>query len=179
MSGYLQEDDLIPYVKSVDGTGSLTIQGGEFSWSAPATAKYEPPGKRKGVSQFRMVLALLSCPLWSPVFLARVCWRRCTWRSRALESDTVAPAEQEPDCPVRIVLRDVNLEVARGELCILVGAVGAGKTSLLHAALGEMQQRKGSVEIGGTIAYTAQAIVSFTVAFMTKSVLNEMSCLDI
>ena len=62
----------------------------------------------------------------------------------------------EPPAP-RTVLKDVELEVEKGSLCVLVGAVGAGKTSLIHALLGEMEHMGGSVEVDGTVAYSAQS----------------------
>ncbi|KAG2442750.1 hypothetical protein HXX76_002831 [Chlamydomonas incerta] len=54
------------------------------------------------------------------------------------------------------VLRDVTLEVPRGQLCMIVGQVGSGKSSLLAAVLGEMNRRAGSVRVMGSVAYTAQ-----------------------
>ena len=41
----------------------------------------------------------------------------------------------------------INLEVARGQLIAVVGKVGAGKSSLLQAMLGEMEKVEGSVTI--------------------------------
>ena len=55
-----------------------------------------------------------------------------------------------------ILLRDVDLSVAQGQLVVVVGAVGAGKTSLLCALLGEMLARRGSVCVRGAVAYTQQ-----------------------
>eukprot|EP00198_Chlamydomonas_reinhardtii_P014120 XP_001703457.1 ABC transporter, multidrug resistance associated protein [Chlamydomonas reinhardtii] len=54
------------------------------------------------------------------------------------------------------VLRDVTLEVPRGQLVMVVGQVGSGKSSLLAALLGEMNRRGGSVRVMGSVAYTAQ-----------------------
>jgi ABC-type multidrug transport system fused ATPase/permease subunit len=54
-------------------------------------------------------------------------------------------------------LRDINFELRRGELTIVVGAVGAGKTALISALLGEMSARDGaSVTIDATVSYVAQ-----------------------
>ena len=53
-------------------------------------------------------------------------------------------------------LDDVSLKVAKGTLCAVVGAVGSGKSSLLHALLGEMEKTAGKVRVAGTIAYAAQ-----------------------
>eukprot|EP01033_Poteriospumella_lacustris_P011634 gene11634-8288_t len=55
-------------------------------------------------------------------------------------------------------LRQVTLTVGRGELVAIVGAVGSGKTSLLQALLGQLQQvsPRGAVRLSGRIAYCAQ-----------------------
>jgi len=54
-------------------------------------------------------------------------------------------------------LRDVNLELKRGELTIVVGSVGSGKTALISALLGEMHAAEGAeVEIDATVSYVAQ-----------------------
>ena len=36
------------------------------------------------------------------------------------------------------MLRDINLEVKRGEFVIIIGEIGSGKSSLISAILGEM-----------------------------------------
>lgn len=46
--------------------------------------------------------------------------------------------------------------VPRGSLTIVVGSVGAGKSSLLAALLGEMHTLQGSVVVRGSTAYTQQ-----------------------
>jgi ATP-binding cassette subfamily C (CFTR/MRP) protein 1 len=38
----------------------------------------------------------------------------------------------------------------------VVGSVGAGKSSLLSAMLGEMEQLAGQVELAGSLAYVSQ-----------------------
>ncbi|KAJ4003924.1 hypothetical protein NW752_012062 [Fusarium irregulare] len=45
-------------------------------------------------------------------------------------------------------LEDVNLGIAKSSLTIVVGAVGAGKSTLSKALLGEIPYRKGSVSLG-------------------------------
>lgn len=53
-------------------------------------------------------------------------------------------------------LRNVNLEINKGELVCVVGKVGSGKSSLVSAILGEMQRAEGKVAVGGRVAYASQ-----------------------
>eukprot|EP00644_Phytophthora_capsici_P008365 jgi/Phyca11/114358/e_gw1.26.296.1 len=53
-------------------------------------------------------------------------------------------------------LEGINLEIERGSLVMIVGRVGAGKSSLVNAILGEMPRTSGVLEIGGRIAYVSQ-----------------------
>ncbi|KAG7263587.1 hypothetical protein CRUP_035570 [Coryphaenoides rupestris] len=54
------------------------------------------------------------------------------------------------------VLRNISLDVGRGKLVAVVGAVGAGKSSLISALLGEMHSVKGFVNLQGSVAYVPQ-----------------------
>lgn len=54
------------------------------------------------------------------------------------------------------ILQDINLRLEAGELYAIVGQVGSGKSSLLHAMLGEMRKVKGDVTMEGRVAYVAQ-----------------------
>ncbi|KAK7203376.1 ABC multidrug transporter [Myxozyma melibiosi] len=53
-------------------------------------------------------------------------------------------------------LHNLNLKVKPGELVVITGFIGSGKTSLLAALVGEMRQTGGSVKMGGTVAYCPQ-----------------------
>jgi ABC-type Mn2+/Zn2+ transport system ATPase subunit len=53
-------------------------------------------------------------------------------------------------------LRELNLEVRRGQLVAVVGPVGSGKSSFLAALLGEMNLLGGEVSLVGSIAYCEQ-----------------------
>ncbi|XP_071095599.1 multidrug resistance-associated protein 1-like [Haliotis cracherodii] len=53
-------------------------------------------------------------------------------------------------------LRKMNLEVPEGKLVAVVGQVGAGKSSLISAMLGEMDKLSGSVTVKSSIAYVPQ-----------------------
>ncbi|PIL25024.1 ATP-binding cassette transporter [Ganoderma sinense ZZ0214-1] len=53
-------------------------------------------------------------------------------------------------------LEGINLTVRKGELVGILGRVGAGKTSLLSAIIGEMRRIDGDVKVFGTISYAPQ-----------------------
>ncbi|XP_047735562.1 ATP-binding cassette sub-family C member 4 [Hyalella azteca] len=56
----------------------------------------------------------------------------------------------------RPTLCDITATVYAGELLVIVGPVGSGKSSLLHSLLGELTELHGSVDVSGKIAYAAQ-----------------------
>lgn len=53
-------------------------------------------------------------------------------------------------------LSEITLSIPKGALCIVVGTVGSGKSSLLAAMLGEMHRVRGSATVNGSVAYTSQ-----------------------
>lgn len=81
-----------------------------------------------------------------------------------------APADEE--APARVVssaltspmrhlpltLENINLKVKRGQLVAVIGAVGAGKSSLVSAVLGEIACVRGRRELLGNVAYVGQEV---------------------
>ena len=53
-------------------------------------------------------------------------------------------------------LTNINLEVKKGSLVAVVGAVGSGKSTFLNSLIGETKKSQGSVMICGTTGYAAQ-----------------------
>ncbi|XP_021763157.1 LOW QUALITY PROTEIN: ABC transporter C family member 14-like [Chenopodium quinoa] len=53
-------------------------------------------------------------------------------------------------------LKNINLDIKKGQLAAIVGTVGSGKSSLLASILGEMHKISGKVRVCGTTAYVAQ-----------------------
>ena len=67
----------------------------------------------------------------------------------------IKPKEEEQDrgpC-----LNDIDFELHHGRLCCIIGKVGSGKTSFMHAVMGELDKMQGSVGVKGSIAYAAQS----------------------
>ncbi|XP_063439571.1 multidrug resistance-associated protein 1-like isoform X1 [Mytilus trossulus] len=60
------------------------------------------------------------------------------------------------DKELQPALKDIDLEIKDGTLVAVVGTVGAGKSSLISAFLGEMEKLNGNVNIKGSIAYVPQ-----------------------
>ncbi|KAL1410703.1 hypothetical protein Q8F55_001645 [Vanrija albida] len=55
------------------------------------------------------------------------------------------------------IVRDLNLDIPRGQLVGIIGPVGSGKSSILQGLLGEMKRLSGSVAFGGRIGYCQQS----------------------
>ncbi|KAJ7760397.1 P-loop containing nucleoside triphosphate hydrolase protein [Mycena metata] len=53
-------------------------------------------------------------------------------------------------------LENINLTIRKGELTGIMGRVGAGKTSLLSAIIGDMSRSEGKLTLFGSIAYAPQ-----------------------
>ena len=54
------------------------------------------------------------------------------------------------------ILHDIDFELHHGRLLCVIGKVGSGKTSLMHAIMGEVDKVAGSVAVNGQLAYAAQ-----------------------
>lgn len=53
------------------------------------------------------------------------------------------------------VLKDIDIEVARGELLVLLGPSGCGKTTLLRSLVGLERPDRGRIELGGSCVFDA------------------------
>ncbi|XP_039332235.1 ATP-binding cassette sub-family C member 3 isoform X1 [Saimiri boliviensis] len=53
-------------------------------------------------------------------------------------------------------LHSLDIQVPKGALVAVVGAVGCGKSSLVSALLGEMEKLEGKVHVKGSVAYVPQ-----------------------
>ncbi|CAK6954010.1 ATP-binding cassette sub-family C member 4-like [Scomber scombrus] len=80
------------------------------------------------------------------------------------------PVADKRDCMVKIqdlicywdkmleapTLQNVSFTVSSNQLLAVIGSVGAGKSSLLSAILGELSQESGVVKVKGELTYTSQ-----------------------
>ena len=55
-----------------------------------------------------------------------------------------------------LTLDGVDLHVQPGTLVAVIGPVGAGKSSLIHAILGELPLESGSIKVNGNVSYASQ-----------------------
>lgn len=107
---------------------ALRINGAEFTWDSPPPRPEDPEtmSGSKG-AHYRM------------------------------RKKPKSPAMQQLGDEANIFrLKSINMEISRGKLVAIVGAIGAGKTSLLQGIIGEMKRISGTVEFGGSVAYCAQ-----------------------
>ncbi|KPX49922.1 ABC transporter ATP-binding protein [Pseudomonas syringae pv. tagetis] len=77
----------------------------------------------------------------------------------------------------QVVLEGLNLEVAEGEFCTLVGASGCGKSTFLRLLLGQETPRRGLITLDGT-ALRNEPDASRGVVFQRYSVFAHLSVLD-
>lgn len=59
------------------------------------------------------------------------------------------------------VLTNINLNCKPGELIVIVGPVGSGKSSILMSVLGELFINKGRIDVKGRVSYSNQEAWTF------------------
>jgi NitT/TauT family transport system ATP-binding protein len=82
----------------------------------------------------------------------------------AVRLDRVTVAFGLSDGSTKTVLRDVTLEVPRGQFLVVVGMSGSGKTTILNLVAGLVQPARGRVEVLGTDSITARRRTGFMAA---------------
>uniref|UniRef100_A0A1L8DV41 Putative peptide exporter abc superfamily protein n=2 Tax=Nyssomyia neivai TaxID=330878 RepID=A0A1L8DV41_9DIPT len=53
-------------------------------------------------------------------------------------------------------LQDVSLQIKQATLMAIIGPVGAGKSSLIQAILGELPSSSGAIDVNGVVSYASQ-----------------------
>ncbi|KAJ3195070.1 hypothetical protein HK101_001204 [Irineochytrium annulatum] len=64
--------------------------------------------------------------------------------------------EKKEEVEVEPIFKDLNLKIQRGKLTAVVGTVGAGKSSLISAFVGDMTLLSGRISINGTTSLCQQ-----------------------
>lgn len=70
--------------------------------------------------------------------------------------ENVTAAWVNEDGESTVGLSSINMNIEPGHLYAIVGSVGSGKTSILHAILGELELDSGLLEVHGTLSYANQ-----------------------
>lgn len=84
----------------------------------------------------------------------------------------------------RQILRDISLQVSKGEIFVIMGESGSGKTTLLRHLIGLNKPQTGSVELLGRSIATLSKREMYElrkrigVAFQSGALINSMSVID-
>lgn len=131
-----------------DAAYAVEVWGGRFVWEAeerPTTAKPPPrkwwQRKRKGQSVVNSRLSTVSARSGDTK-------RRSQRFSRNLDAQDIGFALQ--------VGGNSGFQIQHGEFVVIVGEIGAGKSSLLAALVGEMRRTDGILTLGGKVAFCPQ-----------------------
>ncbi|XP_063223011.1 multidrug resistance-associated protein 1-like [Bacillus rossius redtenbacheri] len=117
-----------------------------------------------------MRMPLMMIPMvMNSLIQAHVAFKRINRYLRAEELDLCAVTHDNEKSPLIVekgvfawgrdeapVLTDISMRVNEAELVAVVGTVGAGKSSLISALLGEMDRLSGRVNTRGSMAYVPQ-----------------------
>jgi ABC-type polysaccharide/polyol phosphate transport system ATPase subunit len=107
---------------------AVRAEGASFTWDSPPLRPEDPKKKSKG-NKMGM--------------------------KRGKPEATATPPPPIDDANI-FKVSDIEIEIPRGQLVAIVGAVGMGKTSFLQGLIGEMRRISGKVEFGGSVGYCAQ-----------------------
>lgn len=140
---------------------AVKITDGSFSW-----------GEGRSVDMDLKEIKKIGADLDKALQVGAISDSRHTAMMQALESGGRGTASM-----VGFKLQDISLSLRAGELLAVVGSVGAGKTSLLHAILGEMVlirpdgaegtvvERRGSIAYAGQTPFIVNASVKENILF--------------
>nr|XP_049696505.1 uncharacterized protein LOC110371605 [Helicoverpa armigera] len=110
--------------KNHDEDKIIIFKNATFAWAKPSKRKKPPKKSKKNKGKSKKRLS------------------RGSIQRRDSTSSSEQLMQDEP-----FSLKDISLEIGNEELIGVTGAVGSGKTSLLHAILGDMLKKNGSLQI--------------------------------
>ncbi|KAJ7593418.1 ABC transporter [Mycena floridula] len=111
---------------------AIEVKNASFTWDAPPPELEDPKSKKSH--------------------------RKRHSKSLTPKPTTKTSTTEKPTEPENVFhLTDVSLSIPRGKLVAIVGPVGAGKSSLLQAIIGEMRRTSGSVVFGASVGYCPQS----------------------
>uniref|UniRef100_K3X2G0 Uncharacterized protein n=1 Tax=Globisporangium ultimum (strain ATCC 200006 / CBS 805.95 / DAOM BR144) TaxID=431595 RepID=K3X2G0_GLOUD len=95
------------------------------------------------------------------IFGARLQWlhdeeSQSTITTHHEEESPIVAFAFSPTPSTGFALEQINLVIEPGSLTMIIGVVGSGKSSVLHAILGEMILVRGDVDVHGEISYVSQ-----------------------
>ena len=159
--GY-DEVNEIGYTRKPEEAGEIVIENASFYWFDPKKplprSVLEETAKDSSISGSQHSSS-------SNQQMSKQKSKRIRFSQTASSKDAVESSTLDPDATVeeanvvypRPVLKDVNVKVATGTLCAIVGPVGSGKSTLCSAILNEAILGEGSrVSLHGSVAYVAQ-----------------------
>ncbi|XP_059222915.1 probable multidrug resistance-associated protein lethal(2)03659 [Stomoxys calcitrans] len=78
----------------------------------------------------------------------------------------------------KATLQNISLVIPHGTLCAIVGPVGAGKSSIFHVILDELEHQSGSVKVDGPISYASQDAWLFPTSVKSNIVFGQREDAD-
>ena len=146
MQGMLLAEELESPDIDLEAEFAVSVWGGKFVWEAEQRLETTKPQEKKWWQRKRPPPVN---PRTSTISEKSKDVKRASQRfSRNLESQTVGFALQ--------IGGTTGFQIKHGEFVVVVGEIGAGKSSLLAALVGEMRRTDGILTLGGKVAFCPQ-----------------------
>ena len=112
------------FLVDLDAKDALLVENASFTWETSSKPDASAEGKRPGKKP-----------------------KGNTSQEKPVEEKA---SEAQDDLPVELpsMVPDISLVVPRGELWVVCGPVGSGKSSFLQGLVGEMRKTSGTVRFG-------------------------------
>lgn len=127
--------------KNHDEDKIIIFKNATFAWAKPLKKKKPPKKSKKNKGKSKKRLS----------------------RGSIQRRDSTSSSEQlvrdEP-----FMLKDINLEIGKEELIGITGIVGSGKSSLLHAIIGDMMKKNGDLQIPENLS----SEYDYTILYLTE-----------